>query len=165
MNEEMVMRSVYLRPSEDGRLRRLAFDHDVTKSDLIRSAISAKLQEWMADPSNEVLLRDLELGRRTPASQDPARVSGSLTATASSPEKKAPAGKTRKAETVVAAVKAVITGKKAPGKVGAVNNARAVGKAAAATRKSAPSPRTSATRSSSARGRVPQHESAMELAD
>lgn len=69
MSEEMVMRSVYLRPSEDGGLRRLAFDHHVTKSDLIRSAISAKLKEWMNDPTQKAILRDLELGRRTPVAQ------------------------------------------------------------------------------------------------
>jgi hypothetical protein len=66
MKEDMVMRSVYIRPSQDSRLRQLAFHHHVTKSDLIRSAISAKLDEWLADPTQEVLLRDLELGRRSP---------------------------------------------------------------------------------------------------
>jgi hypothetical protein len=66
MNDELVMRSVYLRLSEDGGLRQLAFENHVTKSDLIRSAIGAKLAEWLADPTNAVLLKDLELGRRTP---------------------------------------------------------------------------------------------------
>ena len=35
MVHEMILRSVYLRPSEDGQLRQLAHELNVTKSDLI----------------------------------------------------------------------------------------------------------------------------------
>ena len=62
MADEMVMRSVYLRPRDDAELRQLAFREEVSKSDLIRSAIRAKLDEWWSDP--EALRRDLGLGRR-----------------------------------------------------------------------------------------------------
>lgn len=96
MSEEMVMRSVYLRPSEDGGLRRLAFDHHVTKSDLIRSAISAKLKEWMNDPTQKAILRDLELGRRTPVAQTGATAAEPAAApkkAAAKPEKAKPAKK------------------------------------------------------------------------
>ncbi|WP_076970135.1 hypothetical protein [Roseomonas mucosa] len=66
MPEDMVMRSVYLRPSEDTELRQLAFEEGVSKNDLIRSAVSAKLKEWRESNSKELLVRDLELGRRRP---------------------------------------------------------------------------------------------------
>lgn len=62
--EDMVMRSVYLRPSEDGQLRQLAHELHVTKSDLIRSAIGVKLREWLDSNSKDVVLRDLAFGRR-----------------------------------------------------------------------------------------------------
>lgn len=64
MPEDMVMRSVYLRPSEDTELRQLAFEKNVSKNDLIRSAVGAKLLEWRAPNNGEVLDRDLELGGR-----------------------------------------------------------------------------------------------------
>ncbi len=64
MPNEMVMRSVYLRPEEDAALRQLAFEIEVTKSDLIRSAISAKLEQWLQSDSTELVLKDVELGKR-----------------------------------------------------------------------------------------------------
>ncbi len=68
MANDMVMRSVYLRPDEDTKLRQLAFELNVTKSDLIRSAISVKLVEWLKSNDPDVILRDVEQGRRlTPA--------------------------------------------------------------------------------------------------
>lgn len=68
MRDDMVMRSVYLRPDEDSALRQLAFEIQVTKSDLIRSAISAKLVDWLEGEDEDLIRRDLELGRRlTPA--------------------------------------------------------------------------------------------------
>lgn len=68
MVDDFVMRSVYLRPSEDTQLRQLAHDLNVTKSDLIRSAISVKLREWLKSNSRELVSRDLESGRREVAS-------------------------------------------------------------------------------------------------
>ncbi|MDR6827694.1 Arc/MetJ-type ribon-helix-helix transcriptional regulator [Bosea sp. BE271] len=73
-DEDMVMRSVYLRPSEDMKLRQLAHDlsmaHsvNVTKSDLIRSAISMKLQEWLESDKRELNIADL-VGRREQGSE------------------------------------------------------------------------------------------------
>lgn len=64
MTDEMVMRSVYLRPVEDAQLRQLAHELNVTKSDLIRSAIGAKLREWLLPDSADQIARDLQLGRR-----------------------------------------------------------------------------------------------------
>lgn len=66
MPEDLVMRSVYLPPSEDTELRQLAFELNVSKNELIRSAVSAKLKEWRKSNSRHVLLSDLELGRRRP---------------------------------------------------------------------------------------------------
>jgi hypothetical protein len=65
MSEELVMRSVYLRPTEDSQLRQLAHEFKVTKSDLIRSAISVKLKEWLqSEGSVDLILHDLTFGRR-----------------------------------------------------------------------------------------------------
>src|SRR3546814_18116317 len=64
MAEDMVMRSVYVRPGEDADLRQLAHDFNVTKSDLIRSAIRLKLKEWLADNSGQKLLADVSAGLR-----------------------------------------------------------------------------------------------------
>ncbi|MEC4593808.1 hypothetical protein VPG91_22600 [Nitrospirillum amazonense] len=83
MNEDLVMRSVYLRPSEDGQLRQLAHELNVTKSDLIRSAISVKLREWLLDSnSTELVMRDLEFGKRGSAAE---RVSRAPEATVAAP--------------------------------------------------------------------------------
>lgn len=77
MVEDMVMRSVYLRPSEDAQLRQLAHELNVTKSDLIRSAISVRLRDWLQSNSKELILEDLNYGRRSPRKreQTPALVS------------------------------------------------------------------------------------------
>ena len=64
MAGEMVMRSVYLRPEDDTALRELAFTKNVTKNDLIRSAVAAKLQEWRKNNNDDALQRDLTLGQR-----------------------------------------------------------------------------------------------------
>ena len=64
MVDDMVMRSVYLRPDEDAGLRDLAHDLEVTKSDLIRSAISLKLAEWLASNDRQRLLDEVAFGRR-----------------------------------------------------------------------------------------------------
>lgn len=61
---ELVMRSVYLDPMEDSQLRQLAFELDVTKSDLIRSAVGIKLREWLQSNSREQVLNDLQVGQR-----------------------------------------------------------------------------------------------------
>lgn len=65
MPDGMVMRSVYLRPQEDTKLRQLAHEKNVSKNDLIRSAVAAKLREWEQANSDERLNEDLALGRRT----------------------------------------------------------------------------------------------------
>ena len=70
MADDMVMRSVYLRPNEDTELKRLAHTFDFTKSDLIRAAISLKLAEWRMDNSGEAFLRDVEAGLRDVARRD-----------------------------------------------------------------------------------------------
>lgn len=62
--EDMVMRSVFLRSSEDGLLRQLAHELHVTKSDLIRSAIGVKLREWLDSKDTALVMRDLAIGRR-----------------------------------------------------------------------------------------------------
>jgi Arc/MetJ-type ribon-helix-helix transcriptional regulator len=62
--DELVMRSVYLRPSEDSKLRQLAHELNVSKSDLIRSAISLKLRDWLESNSRETVQNDLVFGRR-----------------------------------------------------------------------------------------------------
>ncbi len=45
MAGEMVMRSVYLRPEDDTALKELAYKKNVSKNDLIRSAVAAKLED------------------------------------------------------------------------------------------------------------------------
>lgn len=62
--EDMVMRSVYLRPQQDGNLRQLAHELNVTKSDLIRAAIATKLVEWLSSKDSEAIRRDIEHGLR-----------------------------------------------------------------------------------------------------
>lgn len=64
MASEMVMRSVYLRPQDDTQLRQLAHEKNVSKNDLIRSAVSAKLKEWGEANNDERFQEDLSLGRR-----------------------------------------------------------------------------------------------------
>jgi hypothetical protein len=93
MANEMVMRSVYLRPAEDAQLRDLAFSLSVTKSDLIRSAIGVKLAEWLAGGEDEVR-RDLESGRRlSPAERaERARAAAEPKATAKPSPSKPAAG-------------------------------------------------------------------------
>ena len=62
--DDLVMRSVYLRPAEDSLLRQLAHELKATKSDLIRAAISTKLQEWRESNSSEQVRYDLQFGVR-----------------------------------------------------------------------------------------------------
>lgn len=59
MSDDLVMRSVYLLLKDDAVLRQLATLFDVTRSDLIRSAVHIKLTEWLQAP--ETLQRDWEL--------------------------------------------------------------------------------------------------------
>jgi hypothetical protein len=51
--DDMVMRSVYLQSSDDRKLRQLSHELNVTMSDLIRSAINAKLREWLEPNSDD----------------------------------------------------------------------------------------------------------------
>lgn len=69
MADDMVMRSVYVRPLEDAQLRQLARTLDVSKSDLIRSAISLKLKDWLSDNSGESVRTDLKAGLRDTSAQ------------------------------------------------------------------------------------------------
>ena len=79
MVHEMVLRSVYLRPSEDSQLRQLAHKLNVTKSDLIRSAINVKLRDWLAPGDQTVLLEDLEHGKRSESAVRSGRVKANAT--------------------------------------------------------------------------------------
>lgn len=63
-DEDLVMRSVFLRVQDDNALRQLAHEKRVSKNELIRSAVAAKLQEWRAENSAAALDHDLELARR-----------------------------------------------------------------------------------------------------
>src|SRR3546814_18051338 len=56
MAEDMVMRSVYVRPGEDANLRQLAHDFNVTTSDLIRSSLRLKLKKCIADHTRQTQL-------------------------------------------------------------------------------------------------------------
>jgi hypothetical protein len=98
MIDDMVMRSVYLRPAEDTQLRDLAHKLNVTKSDLIRSAISVKLIEWLQSNDADAILRDIEHGRRDEAAirsgrrgrrGHPAVVAEPVAATKAAPKKAA----------------------------------------------------------------------------
>ena len=62
-DEDLVMRSVFLRVQDDNALRQLAHEKRVTKNDLIRSAVAAKLHEWQQEPE-ETFQKDLQLGKR-----------------------------------------------------------------------------------------------------
>lgn len=59
MEDEMVMRSIYLRLSDDGRLRQIAHEMHLTKSDLIRTAVALKLAEWEGAGGQDAIRRDL----------------------------------------------------------------------------------------------------------
>jgi Arc/MetJ-type ribon-helix-helix transcriptional regulator len=68
--DEMVMRSVYLGPLEDSQLRQLAHELQVTKSDLIRTAIKAKLKQWLDAEDDQVVINEIEVGRRGGAARN-----------------------------------------------------------------------------------------------
>ena len=72
---DLVMRSVYLKPGEDSQLRQLAHELNVTKSDLIRSAIGVKLREWLDSNDRDLILKDLTFGVRE-TTNEARRVSG-----------------------------------------------------------------------------------------
>lgn len=57
--DDLVLRSAYLRLSDDMQLRKLAHDHNVSKSDLIRAAIHVKLNDWRSANDPDAVLRDL----------------------------------------------------------------------------------------------------------
>lgn len=103
MVNEMVLRSVYLRPFEDSQLRQLAHELNVTKSDLIRSAISVKLRDWLDAKDEQLIRSDVEHGKRNEAAIRSGRTR--VTATkptkpkdppARSPDKKTPEAKAGK---------------------------------------------------------------------
>lgn len=68
MADDLVMRSLYLGVKEDSDLRQLAHELRVSKSELMRSAISAKLEAWLAANSAELIMEDLEQIRQKRAS-------------------------------------------------------------------------------------------------
>jgi len=72
-DNDLVMRSVYLRPTVDSELRQLAHELKVTKSDLIRSAVGIKLKEWLDSNDQEKILEDLAEGRRESATERAAK--------------------------------------------------------------------------------------------
>lgn len=63
MDDKLVLRSVNLWSRDDSALRQYAFEHEISKSDLIRAAVRAKLEEWRSDNSGEVLQGDLEAAK------------------------------------------------------------------------------------------------------
>lgn len=97
MLNEMVLRSVYLRPSEDSQLRQLAHELNVTKSDLIRSAISVKLRDWLEGNDEQTILNDVELGKRNEAAVRSGRTR--VTATKSTKSTKSKDSPTQSQET------------------------------------------------------------------
>ena len=56
------MRSVWLRPEDDTRLKELAWKKNVSRNDLIRAAVTAKIEEWAI--RDDVFLRDMELSKQ-----------------------------------------------------------------------------------------------------
>lgn len=103
MANEMVMRSVYLRPEEDAALRQLAFEIEVSKSDLIRSAISAKLEQWLQSNSMELVLKDVELGKRQSRSE---RAMAARAEVKQAKAEQAPTSSTRAAQATTSTAKA-----------------------------------------------------------
>ena len=69
MNDEMVMRSVYLGLTEDSRLRQVAFEVGLNKSILIRSAIQKALNEW-SRLSHEEIRQNVEASRQLPTGRE-----------------------------------------------------------------------------------------------
>lgn len=63
MSDGMVMRSIWLRPEDDTRLKELAWKKNVSRNDLIRAAVAAKIEEW-ATLDDDLFLRDLELSKQ-----------------------------------------------------------------------------------------------------
>ena len=60
MSDRLIMRSVYLRESEDVELRQIAYEINRTKSDLIRAAISNNLEVWRKLNDPDAILRHVE---------------------------------------------------------------------------------------------------------
>ena len=60
MVNELIMRSVYLTHKEDAALRQLALRLNVTKSDLIRTAVCAKIDEWFDLPDQTRKLKEYQ---------------------------------------------------------------------------------------------------------
>jgi hypothetical protein len=80
MNDELVMRSFYISVREDARLRKLAFELELSKSDLVRAAITQKLSKWDKKPDVsairddndlKLILDEINLGNRQAALADP----------------------------------------------------------------------------------------------
>lgn len=63
-NERTLLRSMYLRGSDDEKLKELASTQNFLKAELLRAAINLKLKEWEADESNELVHREVELARQ-----------------------------------------------------------------------------------------------------
>jgi predicted DNA-binding protein len=71
MAEDLVMRSFYLSAKEDTRLRNLAFQLDLSKSDLVREAIRQNLEKWREINDPDAIFRDIKLGQKKAALEDP----------------------------------------------------------------------------------------------
>lgn len=63
MADDLVMRSVYISAGVDAELRQLAHDLNITKSELIRTAISGKLKEWRGDNTRQKAAADVEAAK------------------------------------------------------------------------------------------------------
>jgi predicted DNA-binding protein len=59
---DTVMCSVFLGTKQDARLRQLAHELGVTKSELIRAAVEDKLRDWLTK-NKDVILNELNLVR------------------------------------------------------------------------------------------------------
>jgi hypothetical protein len=64
MEDELVLRSVNMWLKDDVVLRQMAFDHKMSKSDIIRAAIRSKLIAWREANSDDLLKLDVEAAKR-----------------------------------------------------------------------------------------------------
>jgi Arc/MetJ-type ribon-helix-helix transcriptional regulator len=62
--DDLILRSAYMRRTDDLLLRTLAHDLNVSKSDLIRAAIRLKLDDWRATENQDAVRKDIAVGLR-----------------------------------------------------------------------------------------------------
>lgn len=69
MDDDLVMRSVYLPAKLDAQLRQLAHESGYSKSDLIRAAATLKVGEWTASNGSAKLKQEVTAGLRETSPQ------------------------------------------------------------------------------------------------